>query len=173
LAESSSGPIRDLKRKITPQGDFNGPKVASVVQRLIKEGTNQDCKVIEARPGSNEKLWFRLGKKVGDTKPIKPNTQASIKNKKALACNRASLSTQPGVAEGTKSTMSLLSSSSQDFRTLDGKTEVGSDGRQQQGVFQFSTLPRTEVGHQARRSEDWDIRSGVGKDQSNSDSVSK
>ena len=157
LAESSSGPSRESKRKITPQGDLNGPKVAGVVQRIIKEGTNQDRKVIEARPGSSEKLRFRIGKEVSDTKPIKPNMQASVKNKKALARNRVALSTQVSAAEGTKSIMSLLSSSSKDSRTLDGETRVGSDGRQQQGVFLFSTLPRTEVGHQVRRCEDWDI----------------
>ena len=59
-----------------------------------------------------EKPRFRLGKEVVDTKPNKTNTQASVKNKKAIACNRASLSTHSSATEGTKATVSLVSSTS-------------------------------------------------------------
>lgn len=36
LAEPSSESSRESKRKFSPQGDINGPQVASVVQRLVK-----------------------------------------------------------------------------------------------------------------------------------------
>ena len=88
------------------------PQVASVVQHLVKEGTNQAYNAIEASPGSFqvEKPRFRPEKEIVDTKANKPNSQASVKGKKAIACNRASLTTQSGATKGTKSTVLLFSS---------------------------------------------------------------
>lgn len=169
MAESSSGLIRELKRKLVPQDDINGLQVASVIQHLVKESTIQACNAIEASLGrfQVEKLRFRPGKEIVDTKPIKPNPQASVKGKKAFARNRASFTTQSGATEGTKSTVSLPLSTSQELKRFDGEPVLGSDGRQQPRAppqFLFSTLPKPKVGHQPQWSCERVFKSDVSRD---------
>ena len=76
-----------------------------------------------------EKPQFKPRQEIVDTKANKPNLQASIKGKKIVARNRASLTTLSGTTEGTESTVSLFSSTSQELSLFDDEPVSGSDGR--------------------------------------------
>lgn len=170
LAELSSGPSRDSKRKITRQDDITGQQVASVIQHIVKGSSSQARNTVEESPGSFqvEKLRSRPGKEIIDSKPIKPKSQASVKGKKALARNRAPLTSQLDAAEGTKSTVSSALSASLELGLFDGEPASGSDGRQLSrgpSPFLFSTMPNPKVGHQLLRRGDRDSKNDAGRAQ--------
>lgn len=95
--DMSTGPSRDIKRKLSPQRTINGLQVANVVQHLVKDGLKQVNESNEAGPSALqiENVPFRPGKEVTSfkandrdrpsnarLKPNMSNPQASVKGKK-------------------------------------------------------------------------------------------
>lgn len=62
----STGPSRDIKRKLSPQRTINGLQIANVVQHLVKDGLKQVNESNEAGPSALqiENVPFRPGKEV-------------------------------------------------------------------------------------------------------------
>ena len=73
----SHGLAKDMKRKLAPTRELNGPLLEKSIQRLVKDGA---LKVAEVSPTN-------MGLVIND-KGLKSNMKNSVKGKKALACAR-------------------------------------------------------------------------------------
>lgn len=136
---NSSGPKKEVKRKMSPIRDINGPLLANSLQRIVKGPSSWALKDYEGSPKSvgleKGSSWDGLGKDKG---VLKPNAKNSVKGKKALARARASQTNSLSavrIAGRKNSPSSLL--------THDGESQNGDEDQRPRNSpeFLFTSAP--------------------------------
>ena len=105
----SNGPGKDIKRKLSPIREVNGPLLANSLQRLVKTPGNWALKEAEGRAKNFgvDKVVDRAG--LGKEKRgVKPSQSVSVKGKKSLARARAFQALSSGAAGAERENFSSL-----------------------------------------------------------------
>ena len=144
---------KEMKHRLSATRDFNGPLLASSLQRLGKMPNSWAKRDVVGSPNSVYVEKFmgrtRLGEEqVPEPSRSAPNQSSSVKGKKALACARALIVNSPGAVRAAKE--KILS---QNHHTQDRSTH-SCDADQQPRIsskFQFTAATCLEVGLKVER----------------------
>nr|POE49862.1 hypothetical protein CFP56_26778 [Quercus suber] len=138
-----NGPRKEVKQKLSPIREFNGPLLASSLQRIVKAPNAWVQKEGEGSLASMgvEKGTGRTGLGKEKINP-KPNLSVSVKGKKAIARARALQDNSPGSIKVAKGKVHSLTHHAQD------RTTQNCDGDQQpwgSSGFQFTATPYPDL----------------------------
>ena len=108
-------PGKEVKRKLSPIRDLNGPLLASSLQRIVKAPNAWAQKVSERSPESlgveKDTGQTGLGKEKQNSKP---NSSVSVKGKKALARAKAIQDNSSGTTRVAKGKVNPLTHHAKD-----------------------------------------------------------
>jgi len=155
----SNGLGKEVKRKLSPTREVNGPVLARSLQRLVKTPSTRTEEEMEGQPKSMgvDKNAGRTGlgkEKIG----FKPNQGDSVKGKKALARARALQANSPSAARAERGKSVPL------FQRTQTRLALNFDGDQQPGVppgFQFTAATCPETDWKMDGNENSELRNGL------------
>jgi len=154
----NNGLGKEVKRKLSPIRDINGPLLASSLQRLVKAPNTWAQKEVEGQSDS-----VGVDKGVGRTglgkekKGSKPNQSDSVKGKKALARARALQANSSGPARVERGKSPSLIHHTQ---TRPAQSYNGDQQPQVPPGFQFTAASCPETGCKVEGSDRREFRNG-------------